>query len=115
MMNSDNRLSNLLYKSIRPCYNSNEFMAGKIIIDIERCKGCGLCVVVCPKKSIVISKHSNKNGFFPAEAKNSDCTGCASCAIICPDAIIEVQRDSNTVTIEPKGKTKPNLSKGKND
>ena len=65
-------------------------MSGKIIINTERCKGCGLCVAVCPKKSIVISKESNKNGYFPAEATNVDCSGCASCAIICPEAVIEV-------------------------
>jgi 2-oxoglutarate ferredoxin oxidoreductase subunit delta len=65
-------------------------MAGKIIIDTERCKGCGLCVIVCPKESIAISKESNQNGYFPAQAKNTACTGCAQCAIICPEGIIEV-------------------------
>lgn len=68
-------------------------MAGKILIDTERCKGCGLCVIVCPKDGITISKKSNKNGYFPAQAANSECTGCAMCAIICPDAVIEVYRD----------------------
>ncbi|MHC4086446.1 MAG: 4Fe-4S binding protein [Planctomycetota bacterium] len=38
-------------------------MAGKIIINTERCKGCGLCVAVCPKISIIISKKSNKSGY----------------------------------------------------
>jgi 2-oxoglutarate ferredoxin oxidoreductase subunit delta len=65
-------------------------MAGKIIIDTERCKGCGLCITVCPRNNIVISRESNKSGYFPAEAKNADCTGCTQCAVICPEGIIEV-------------------------
>jgi 2-oxoglutarate ferredoxin oxidoreductase subunit delta len=92
-------------------------MAGKIIIDTERCKGCGLCVIVCPKNSIIISKISNKNGYFPAETNNSECTGCTMCAIICPEAIIVVQRDnsdkSEITTIEPDTKHKSSLIKEK--
>ncbi len=67
-------------------------MAGRIIIDAERCKGCGLCVTVCPKNSIAISKKSNSKGYFPAEKISEECTGCAMCAIVCPDAVIEVYR-----------------------
>jgi len=79
-------------------------MAGKIIIDTERCKGCGLCVEICPRGSIVISKNSNKKGYFPAQAINSDCTGCSMCAIICPDAVIEVYRDTNIVDTQQNSK-----------
>ncbi len=65
-------------------------MAGRIVIDMERCKGCGLCITACPHNCIVTSQESNKNGYFPAQAKNIDCTGCGRCATICPDAVIEV-------------------------
>jgi 2-oxoglutarate ferredoxin oxidoreductase subunit delta len=94
-------------------------MAGKIIIDIERCKGCGLCVAVCPKNGIAISKKSNKSGYFPAEAINVDCTGCAVCALVCPDVAIEVRRDgSDKIEIRPRGgksgrKGKPRLAEEK--
>jgi 2-oxoglutarate ferredoxin oxidoreductase subunit delta len=87
-------------------------MAGKIIINTERCKGCGLCIQVCPKGGISISKQSNKGGYFPAEAKNVDCTACTACAIICPDVAIEVYRDSNIIDKSCK-KTAPDLIKGK--
>ena len=85
-------------------------MAGRVIIDTERCKGCGLCVEVCPKSCIIISKQSNKNGYFPAEVDNTGCTGCANCAVICPEAIIEVYReepDKIGIVVEPGKKVSP--------
>jgi 2-oxoglutarate ferredoxin oxidoreductase subunit delta len=104
-------------------------MAGRIIIDIERCKGCGLCVAVCPKGGIVLAKKSNKSGYFPAQpvpsvvegALNTNCTGCAVCALVCPDVAIEVLCESKVVAAKsarlssPKSnkKGKPNLIKGK--
>ncbi len=65
-------------------------MKGKVIIDKERCKGCGLCISVCPKKILSLSKDRNKKGFHYAVTKKEGCTGCASCATICPDVVIEV-------------------------
>ena len=87
-------------------------MAGKIIINAERCKGCGLCVEVCPNNSIVISEKSNKTGFFPAQAANIDCTGCCVCALVCPEAVIEVLRDDPVKIkeiIDSNMKSKPKL------
>jgi 2-oxoglutarate ferredoxin oxidoreductase subunit delta len=82
-------------------------MTGRIIINVERCKGCGLCVAVCPKHGIVISKKSNKSGYFPAEASNTDCTGCAVCALVCPDTAIEVYCENETEDKPIEKKSKP--------
>jgi len=70
---------------------------GKIEIDRERCKGCGLCISVCPKQRIATSAGLNQKGYYPAEftaAEGKDgCTGCTLCAVMCPDLAIEVYRD----------------------
>jgi 2-oxoglutarate ferredoxin oxidoreductase subunit delta len=109
---SYNLIKHYALNAIRNTIYARRKMAGKIIINTERCKGCGLCVQVCPKGAIVISKQSNKSGYFPAEAVNADCTGCAVCAIICPEAIIEVYREDNT-SGKSRKKSKPPLIKEK--
>lgn len=64
----------------------------KIKIDKERCKGCYLCVVNCPKGLIKISSTINKRGVKPVEFRGGKCAGCALCAVVCPDCGIVVLR-----------------------
>lgn len=66
----------------------------KVTFREERCKGCGLCIHVCPKKIIVEnSEKLNAKGYYPAEVIEMDkCIGCAFCATICPDCVIEVEK-----------------------
>ncbi len=66
---------------------------GKIEIDQERCKGCGLCTISCPKKLIRIGQEINRQGYFFAVWDESEkCAGCAVCGEICPDVVIRVWR-----------------------
>jgi 2-oxoglutarate ferredoxin oxidoreductase subunit delta len=81
-------------------------MAGKIVIDKERCKGCTLCVTVCPHNVITISDKANSKGYFPAEATGPNCTGCANCAVVCPDCAIEVYREDAAGNIKSVGPDK---------
>ncbi|MBW1650658.1 MAG: ferredoxin family protein [Deltaproteobacteria bacterium] len=64
-------------------------MAYEHKIEIDRCKGCGLCVEVCPKNVLAISDKVNTKGYFPAyQAKQEDCIFCSTCCIMCPDVAI---------------------------
>jgi 2-oxoglutarate ferredoxin oxidoreductase subunit delta len=67
---------------------------GKIAIDKERCKGCQLCIVTCPKKSIRLSEAFNEKGYhFVIFQEESECTSCTFCGRICPDMAIEVYKE----------------------
>ena len=66
---------------------------GKITIDENICKGCELCVSVCPKKVLKLSETKiNDAGYNPAEVVNDDCIACTSCARMCPDSAITVDK-----------------------
>lgn len=67
---------------------------GKVTFEEQKCKGCELCVFVCPKKIISLnSEKINVKGFNPAYVTNQEeCIACGNCAIMCPDSVIKVER-----------------------
>lgn len=65
---------------------------GKVKIDVERCKGCELCVIECKENALVLSENLNTKGYRYVIANNDLCTGCINCALVCPDAVITVFR-----------------------
>ena len=66
---------------------------GAIVVDSERCKGCGVCVASCPCEVLALSSEVNGKGYPVVWMARPDaCTGCASCAVICPDSVIAVYR-----------------------
>jgi 2-oxoglutarate ferredoxin oxidoreductase subunit delta len=68
---------------------------GRIVIDEDRCKGCGLCQSTCPQNVIKVADYLNNKGYQPAILFDPEhrCTGCALCAVVCPDGCITVYRE----------------------
>lgn len=72
-------------------------MPNKVEINANLCKGCGLCINFCPKKSLAFSKELNEKGFYPAiQIDPSVCTACGICYMMCPDAAITVYKEEKT-------------------
>lgn len=67
---------------------------GAVLIDRERCKGCGLCVAACPRHVLMLSDDYNIRGYHPArlDEQSDHCTGCGICAVVCPDVVFTVYR-----------------------
>ena len=66
----------------------------EICIDGDKCKGCELCRIFCPRGLIVVSSHINNKGYSSAAIeKQAECTGCRSCALICPDGAISIYKE----------------------
>lgn len=67
----------------------------RVTFQTDLCKGCGLCVISCPKKILAIaSSELNKKGYHPARITDQEkCIGCAMCATMCPDVVITVEKD----------------------
>lgn len=71
-----------------------------IAIEGARCKGCGRCIVACPKDLIEYSDELNDRGYryVVFNGTPEDCAGCTLCAVACPDQGIEVWNDLDKKT-----------------
>jgi 2-oxoglutarate ferredoxin oxidoreductase subunit delta len=65
---------------------------GTVVIDVEACKGCDLCIDACPPGVLVMTTEAvNTRGYrYPLLA--AGCTGCRACAQICPDFVFQVYK-----------------------
>lgn len=59
-----------------------------IVINRDWCKGCGICVHLCPKKVLELDG-SDKS----VVVRPDDCICCRMCELRCPDLAIEVLID----------------------
>lgn len=79
-------------RAVRPrLMSSEEFTMAKPKlkrhhINREWCKGCGICVELCPKNVLELDEHEKV-----IVARPQDCICCRLCELRCPDFAIEVE------------------------
>jgi len=57
-----------------------------VSINEEWCKGCGLCIAICPKKVLEFNERVKSE-----PVRMDDCIGCHQCENICPDLAVTVK------------------------
>jgi len=83
---------------------------GTVVIDIDSCKGCDLCIDACkPGVLRMTTTTFNAHGLRYPELLPG-CTACKACSQICPDFVFQVWKydepieltwDDGDVTIDP--------------
>jgi len=65
---------------------------GTVVIDVDACKGCELCIDACPPGVLSMTTRTvNSRGYrFPL--LDPGCTGCKACSQICPDFVFQVYK-----------------------
>jgi len=77
---------------------------GLLRVDVNECKGCGLCVEACPPKVIRLSERLNHSGYRTAIYAGVGCTGCGICFMVCPEpGAIAVLHAVNRKAVEVSG------------
>ena len=69
---------------------------GQVYLIPERCKGCNICVELCPKDVLQVSINTNVKGYHYPEialGKENVCVHCDFCTVVCPEFAIFTMED----------------------
>lgn len=80
---------------------------GKVEVNRDECKGCGLCVESCSAHSLELSPELNRYGVHTAQLKADLCSGCGVCYYVCPEPgaitvyrrVVEKREVANAATV----------------
>ena len=73
---------------------------GTVVIDVEACKGCDLCISACPPGVLSMTEHEVNTRGYRYPVLVAGCTGCKACSQICPDFVFQVYKYDTPVVIE---------------
>jgi 2-oxoglutarate ferredoxin oxidoreductase subunit delta len=84
------------YDRIFGKHKMSKTKTSRIQFDIERCKGCGLCVLYCPRANLRLSQELNMQGNSHVEMIDAAaCNACGICFRMCPDVAIDISGDKS--------------------
>lgn len=64
-------------------YNMGDY---KVIVDFDKCTGCGTCVDECPQEV-----YDDPVDGKVVVAREDDCVGCEACVPECPEEAIKIE------------------------
>ena len=74
-----------------PILYKDEEQGKMLCLQFDRCKGCDLCINICPKKVLKKSETLNRNVQYPPTiSSEKKCTFCQMCQYVCQDFSIYV-------------------------
>jgi 2-oxoglutarate ferredoxin oxidoreductase subunit delta len=65
---------------------------GTVVIDVQACKGCDLCIAACPPGVLVMTTQEVNERGYRYPRLRPGCTGCKACSQICPDFVFQVYK-----------------------
>jgi 2-oxoglutarate ferredoxin oxidoreductase subunit delta len=69
---------------------------GQVYLISARCKGCNLCIELCPREVLRVSSNTNEKGYYLPEiipGMESECVHCEFCTMVCPEFAIFTLED----------------------
>jgi 2-oxoglutarate ferredoxin oxidoreductase subunit delta len=76
---------------------------GLVHVNLQRCKGCELCVECCPTGVLQLSNGFNAAGYHYPIVISDECVHCQGCTTICPDFAITVTDASSIPALVSAG------------
>ena len=76
---------------------------GTVVIDVDACKGCDLCVAACPPGVLFMTTDEVNARGYRYPRLRPGCTGCRACAQICPDFVFQVYKYETPVALPVPG------------
>ncbi|MBM4240455.1 MAG: 4Fe-4S dicluster domain-containing protein [Euryarchaeota archaeon] len=68
-----------------------------ITIDEKLCKGCNICIELCPRQVYEESKTIDSKGvLIPIPKYLEECRKCELCTLLCPDQAISVDEEDES-------------------